>query len=247
MPESVKRRESSGPTIGAIVRLSGSVLTARESTVCGVIINVRLFAGLRERAGTDSIEVELPAGSTASDLLDAVLDITGGASCVVAINREYSGPTQQIFSGDEVALVPPVSGGSPAFVHVGPEPIDLADLAERVGDPSAGAVVTFTGVTRTVELLEYEAYAEMALTKITELAEAILARPNVFGVAAAHRTGPVTLSEASVGIAVSGAHRGDAFDAARDLIDQIKEQAPIWKVEVDGADRRRVEGNLPQT
>ena len=212
-----------------------------------MIISVRLFAGLRERAGTDSIEVELPAGSTASDLLDAVVDITGGASCVVAINREYSGPTQQIFSGDEVALVPPVSGGGPAFVHVGPEPIDLADLAERVGDPGAGAIVTFTGVTRTVERLEYEAYTEMALTKIAELTEAILARPNVFGVAAAHRTGDVKLGEASVGIAVSGAHRGDAFDAARDLIDQIKDQAPIWKVEVDGAERRTVEGNLPQS
>ena len=210
------------------------------------MINVRLFAGLRERAGKDSIEVELPAGSTASDLLDAVADVTGGSSCVVAINREYSGPTQQIFPGDEVALVPPVSGGGPAFVHVGPEPIDVADLAGRVGDPGAGAIVTFTGVTRTVERLEYEAYTEMAVLKITELAEAILARPNVLGVAAAHRTGDVELSAASVGIAVSGAHRGDAFDAARDLIDQIKAEAPIWKVEVDGDARNRPDGNTPR-
>lgn len=210
-----------------------------------MIINVRLFAGLRERAGTDSIEVDLPPGSTASDLLDAVADLTGGTPCVVAVNRQYSGPTQQIFSGDEVALVPPVSGGGPAHVHVGPEPIDIQDLAGRVGDPGAGAVVTFTGVTRTVERLDYEAYTEMALAKIVELAEAILARENVFGVAAAHRTGSVPLGEASVGIAVSGAHRDDAFTAARDLIDRIKDEAPIWKVEINGTDRHRVAGKLP--
>ena len=206
---------------------------------------MRLFAGLRERAGTDSIEVDLPPGSTASDLLDAVADITGGTPCVVAVNREYSGPTQQIFSGDEVALVPPVSGGAPAHVHVGPEPISIEDLAGRVGDPGAGAVVTFSGVTRAVELLEYESYTEMAVAKITELAEAILAREDIFGVAAVHRTGSIKLGETSVGIAVSGAHRGDAFSAARDLIDRIKEEAPIWKVEVEGNDRHRVEGTLP--
>ena len=189
----------------------------------------------------------MPTGCTAADLLNAVADVTGGSSCVVAINREYSGPTQQIFPGDEVALVPPVSGGGPAFVHVGPELIDLGDLASRVGDPGAGAIVTFTGVTRTVERLEYEAYSEMALQKITELAEAILARTNVFGVAAAHRTGSVELGQASVGIAVSGAHRGDAFDAARDLIDQIKAEAPIWKVEVEAGQKHRVEGAVPRS
>ena len=124
-------------------------------------------------------------------------------------------------------------------------PIDLQALAAHVGDPGAGAIVTFAGVTREVEQLDYEAYDEMALAKLTALAEAVLARDGVFGVAVAHRTGTVALGESSVGIAVSGAHRDEAFSGARDLIDRIKEEVPIWKVEVDGADRRRVEGTLP--
>ena len=211
-----------------------------------MVIRVRLFAGLRERAGTGEVEVELPAGATTDDLLDRLSDTVGEATVVVAVNRQYCGPGTVINPGDEVALVPPVSGGAAPFVHVGPEPVDVQALAGLVGDPGAGAIVTFAGVTREVERLEYEAYAEMAASRIKELAEAILAREGVFGVAAAHRTGAVKLGEASVGIAVSGAHREEAFAAARDMIDQIKAQAPIWKVEVEGETRTRIEGVAPE-
>jgi len=210
-----------------------------------MLISVRLFAGVRERAGKEVVEVEVPDSATTDDVLKALADVVGEARCVVAVNKEYVGPGMPIRAGDEVAIVPPISGGSQAFAHLGPEPIDLGDLVQRVGDPGAGGIATFLGVTREVDELEYEAYGEMALAKLTELAEQILARDKVFGVAVAHRTGTVPLGEASVGIAVAGAHRDQAFDGARDLIDLLKEQVPIWKVEVDGADRRRVEGTLP--
>jgi molybdopterin synthase catalytic subunit len=210
-----------------------------------MLISVRLFAGVRERAGKEVVEVEVPDSATTDDVLKALADVVGEARCVVAVNKEYVGPGMPIRAGDEVAIVPPISGGSQAFAHLGPEPIDLGDLVQRVGDPGAGGIATFLGVTREVDELEYEAYGEMALAKLTELAEQILARDKVFGVAVAHRTGTVPLGEASVGIAVAGAHRDQAFDGARDLIDLLKELVPIWKVEVDGADRRRVDGTLP--
>ena len=210
-----------------------------------MMIKVRLFAGLRERAGQDEVEVELPDGSTTTDLLESLSDLVADTRCVVAVNRQYTGPGVILSQGDEVALVPPVSGGSGPWIHVGPEPIDQQALAEKVGDPGAGAIVTFIGVTREVEWLDYEAYAEMARERIREICDQAKVAHGLLGVAAAHRTGAVPLGEASVGIAVSGAHRGEAFAGARDVIDRIKDEAPIWKVEVDGADRRRVEGNLP--
>jgi molybdopterin synthase catalytic subunit len=210
-----------------------------------MLISVRLFAGVRERAGNEVVEVEVPDSATTDDVLKALADVVGEARCVVAVNKEYVGPGMPVRPGDEVAIVPPISGGAQAFAHLGPEPIDLGDLVQRVGDPGAGGIATFLGVTREVGELEYEAYDEMALAKLTQLAEAILARDHVFGVAVAHRTGTVPLGEASVGIAVAGAHRDQAFDGARDLIDLLKEQVPIWKVEVDGTDRRRVDGTLP--
>lgn len=211
-----------------------------------MLVRVRLFAGLRERAGQDEVEVELAPGSTTTDLLSQLSELVGETRCVVAVNRQYSGPGMVIAQGDEVALVPPVSGGAGPTVHVGPEPIDQQALASSVGDPSAGAIVTFIGVTREVEELDYEAYLEMAGERILKICEEEQAAHGLLGVAAAHRTGTVPLGEASVGIAVSGAHRGEAFAGARAVIDRIKAEAPIWKVEVDGADRRRVEGTLPE-
>ena len=210
-----------------------------------MIIKVRLFAGIRERAGRDLVEVELAEGATTADVLDELADVVAGTPCVVAVNRCYTGPDQTIYSGDEVAIVPPVSGGAGAWVHVGPEPIDLSALADRVGDPGAGAITTFLGVTREVDSLEYEAYADMAKERITAICTAAQSTHGLLAVACAHRVGGVPLGEASVGIAVSSAHRGESFDGAREVIDRIKEEVPIWKVELDGADRRRVEGNLP--
>lgn len=210
-----------------------------------MIIRVRLFAGIRERAGRDSVELELGSGATTDDVLDALADLIADSPCVVAVNRQYTGPAQAINPGDEVAIVPPVSGGSGAWVHVGPEPIDPAALAQNVGDPGAGAIVTFLGVTRDVDSLDYEAYGEMAKERITAICAAAQSAHGLHAVACAHRVGNVPLGEASVGIAVSSAHRDAAFAGARHVIDRIKEEVPIWKVEIDGADRRRVEGTLP--
>lgn len=139
-----------------------------------------------------------------------------------------------------------MSHSGPELFSVGSDPIDTAELMRLVASPRAGALVTFTGMTREVDSLDYEAYIEMATERIeaicTELAEA----HGLTGIAAAHRTGTVPLGEPSVVVAVSAAHRPEAFAAAREAIDRIKAEAPIWKVEVDGADRRRVDGTLPE-
>jgi molybdopterin synthase catalytic subunit len=218
-----------------------------------VLINVRLFAGLRERAGTDRLQIELPEDAKVADVLAAMATTAVGElkprECVVAVNREYASADEPVNAGDEVALVPPVSGGeSPVrYVLVTSEPLDLAALADAVRDPRAGGVVLFEGVTRDVPELDYEAYAEMAQAKLEQIAAAEAERHGLCAVAIAHRTGTVALSEPSVIVAASAPHRGEAFAGARALIDRVKAEAPIWKVEVDGADRRRVEGTLPPT
>jgi molybdopterin synthase catalytic subunit len=216
-------------------------------------VSVRLFAGLRERAGTDRLDVELPDDARVADLLAAMASTPVGAlrdrECVVAVNREYATADEPVHAGDEVALVPPVSGGSGAALHVRvtAEPLDIAALADAVRDPRAGGVVVFEGVTRDVPELDYEAYEEMAAQRIEAIAREETERHGLCAVAIEHRTGTVPLSEPSVIVAASAPHRGEAFAGARALIDRVKAEAPIWKVEVDGADRRRVEGTLPPT
>jgi molybdopterin synthase catalytic subunit len=218
-------------------------------------VSVRLFAGLRERAGAQHIEVELPDGAVVEDLLSAMASTPVGAlrpgQCVVAVNREYASAGEPIRAGDEVALIPPVSGGGPDHadavrsVRVTEEPLDVAAASAAVRDPRAGAVVLFEGVTREVPELDYEAYAEMALERLGVIAEEEAARHGLCAAAVEHRVGTVPLGEPSVIVAASAPHRGEAFAGARALIDRVKAEAPIWKVEVDGADRRRVEGTLP--
>jgi molybdopterin synthase catalytic subunit len=211
-----------------------------------VVVTVRLFAGLRERAGADRVQIELPEGARVADLL-AAMEVAP-RSCVVAINREYAAEGAPVREGDEVALVPPVSGGAGAVrrVRITEEPLDLAALAAAVRDPAAGAVVLFEGVTRAVPELDNEAYAEMAETKLRAIGEEVAAAHGCSAVALEHRVGTVPLSEPSVIVAASAPHRGEAFEAARALIDRVKAEAPIWKVEI-GADgtRSRVEGTLP--
>jgi molybdopterin converting factor subunit 1 len=216
-----------------------------------VRISVRLFAGLRERAGADRVEVELPEGASVADLLAAMGTTPVGElaprSCIVALNREYAGEDAVVGESDEVALVPPVSGGAGPvrLVAVLDAPLDLAAVATAVRDPRAGAVVTFEGVTREVEALDYEAYAEMAEAKLREIGEQEAARHGLCAVALVHRAGRVPLSEPSVIVAASAPHRGEAFTGARALIDRVKAEAPIWKVELTPGGARRVEGTLP--
>jgi molybdopterin converting factor subunit 1 len=203
-------------------------------------VRVRLFAGLRERAGAGEVELELPDGALVGDALERMRALTDGVPVVMAVNREYAAPAQALHAGDEIALIPPVSGGSVGVAHVrmSTEPLRLDPLVERVRDPRAGAVVTFAGVTRDVPALEYEAYAEMAEGKLAEIVHAAVERHGLCAAAAEHRVGTVPLSEPSVLVAVSAPHRGEAFAGAREIIDRLKAEAPIWKKEegewVDG-------------
>jgi molybdopterin synthase catalytic subunit/molybdopterin converting factor small subunit len=198
-----------------------------------VHVRVRLFASLRDRAGADELELELPAGARVADALDQVSWLTEGMSVVMAVNLEYADPAVALHPEDELALIPPVSGGATPRVHarVLTQPLSIDRLIEHVRDPAAGAVVTFLGVTREVPALEYDAYREMAERKIAEIVAAAVVRHGLCAAAAEHRIGTVPLSDASVMVAASAPHRGEAFAGARQIIDEIKAQAPIWKQE----------------
>lgn len=215
---------------------------------------MRLFASLRERAGTGTVALQLGDGATVAD---AIEHLRGGplaglpehAPFVAAVAREYVTTDHPLSQDDELALVPPVSGGSGAVRHVEitGEPLDVEAMRRLVADPSTGATCVFCGTTREVPSLEYEVYVEMAEEKIRQLAEAVVAEHGLVAVAVSHRTGTVELMEPSVVIAVSAGHRAEAFAGARALLDAVKSQAPIWKQEhpVDGPPAW-VEGTLPR-
>jgi MoaE-MoaD fusion protein len=196
-----------------------------------VLVTIRLFAVLRERAGAREIELELPEGARVRDALDRLDDLAGGLPLVMAINRDYADAEAELRAGDELALIPPVSGGEILPSVVTSEPLSIDVLIARVRDPRAGAVVTFQGVTRTVDKLDYEAYAEMADERIRAIVAEAVERHGLCAAAAEHRVGEVPLSEPSVAVAVSAPHRGEAFAGAREIIDRIKAEAPIWKKE----------------
>lgn len=212
-------------------------------------MSVRVFAALRERAGQELVHLELPDGARVRDALGELRWLTDGLPVVLAVNREYAEPEALLAPGDELALIPPVSGGSGAgampaagvHVRVQAEPLSLEGLLEWVRDERAGAVVTFLGVTREVPNLIYEAYREMAEPKMAEIVTAALRRHGLCAAAAEHRVGTVLLSEPSVTVAVSAPHRAEAFAGAREIIDEIKAAAPIWKKE----EGTWVEGSVP--
>lgn len=194
-------------------------------------VRVRLFAALRERAGgSDEIQVELPDGARVKDALEQLGSITDGVAVVMAVNREYANAEHALHPGDELALIPPVSGGA-AHVRITHEALAVDGLRERVRDPRAGAIVVFEGVTREVGELHYEAYPEMAEREIEAIVADAIERHGLCSAAVEHRVGVVPLSEPSVAIAVSAPHRAEAFAAAREIIDQLKARAPIWKQE----------------
>jgi MoaE-MoaD fusion protein len=220
-------------------------------------VTVRLFAVLRERAGMDSIEVELDEGATVAEALDRLSarpelrDLLDRMPVRLAVNRDYADPETRLASGDELALVPPVSGGgdSPVHVRITDQPLSLDALSSLVSRPEAGAIVSFQGTTRDVSRLDYEAYREMAEQRIAEILRDCMVRHGLAAAAVEHRIGPVRLGESSVIVSVSAAHREEAFSGARDAIDRIKAEAPIWKREVEGAAdgevSRWVEGATP--
>jgi molybdopterin converting factor subunit 1 len=221
-----------------------------------MLLQVRLFAVLRERAGRDSLEIEVAEGATVADALRALAaesEPLGAALAampvVMAVNRSYVGEDATLSAGDELALIPPVSGGAEKpphpHVHVTAEPLSADRLNQLVATDHTGAIVTFQGTTRDVERLDYEAYEPMAEEKIAAILADVLARHEIEGAAAEHRTGAVPLGEPSVVVAIAAAHRGPAFAAAREAIDRIKAEAPIWKREVEGQHAEWVEGAPP--
>jgi molybdopterin synthase catalytic subunit/molybdopterin converting factor small subunit len=188
-------------------------------------VTVRLFAVLRERAGRESLELDLDDGATVRDAIAAV-GAADGVPVVMAVNREVAGGDVVLRPGDELALIPPVSGGA---IHS--ETLSVDALVERVRDPRAGAVVMFSGVTREVDFLDYEAYTEMAAEQIDVIVADAIERHGLCRAAADHRIGRVELGEPSVIVAASAPHRDAAFAGAREIIDEIKARVPIWKRE----------------
>jgi molybdopterin synthase catalytic subunit len=200
-------------------------------------VTVRLFAMLRERAGTGRRELELPEGATAGDVW-AALDLGPEPDgLALAVNRSYADRGAALADGDEVALIPPVSGGGEPYVELTLEPLDLLALVRRVEHPGAGAVATFTGTVRNasrgqdVVRLEYEAYPEMVVEELRRIADEVAGRHELLGIAIAHRYGTLAIGDASVAIATSAPHRAAALAACGETIDTLKERVPIWKKE----------------
>jgi molybdopterin synthase catalytic subunit/molybdopterin converting factor small subunit len=195
-------------------------------------VRVRLFAGLRERAGWSQREIE---AATVADVWPALELGAEPNGLLYAVNKEYATPDRSLADGDEVALIPPVSGG--AFL-LSDEPLSLDRVVDEVRDERAGAIATFTGTTRiksrgrTVTHLDYEAYEGMAERVMAEIAEGLQARYELSAVAIHHRVGRVVIGETSVVIAVSAPHRQAALAACKDAIDELKDRVPLWKKEV---------------
>jgi molybdopterin synthase catalytic subunit len=196
-------------------------------------VRVRLFAGLRERAGWSERELE---GITRVDEIWPALSLgPEPAGLLYAVNKQYAARERELADGDEVALIPPVSGGS---FRLSAEPLSLDAVVDEVRSDKAGAIATFIGTTRvesrgrSVQHLEYEAYEGMAEQVMAEIAADLKQRYDVCAIAIHHRTGRVDVGEASVVIAISAPHRQDALAACRDAINTLKQRVPLWKKEI---------------
>ena len=195
-------------------------------------VTVRIFAGLRERAGWSERDVE---AATVADVWRQLGLGEEPAGLLYAVNQEYAERSAALSDGDEVAVIPPVSGGSFRLVE---GPLDLAVVIAEVEDERAGAIATFQGTVRRqsrgrqVIALEYEAYSGMSEKIMAEIAAGVKERYDLCEVAIAHRTGRCDVGEVSVAIAVSAPHRQDALTACKDVIDELKERVPLWKKEL---------------
>ena len=209
-------------------------------TLPAVKVTVRLFAGLRELAGTGERELDLAEGARVADVWPALALGDEPAGLLYAVNRQYAAREGELAEGDEVALIPPVSGGSFLLSEA---PLDLDAVIAEVADERAGAIATFVGTTRresrgrSVLYLEYEAYGGMAEQVMEEIAADLREKHDVCEVAIHHRIGRVDIGEKSVAIAVSAPHRRAALAACAEAIDRLKGTVPLWKKEVyDGGE-----------
>jgi molybdopterin synthase catalytic subunit len=215
-----------------------------------VRVLVRLFASYREAAGRGHFDLELPPGATVRDAIDRILSahplIAEGRQVVIAKNREYVGVDAPLGDGDELALIPPVSGGDArtlAPIAVSEEPLSVDDALAIVRDDAFGGIVVFLGTVRSrsrgkrIIRLEYEAYAEMAEAKMREIGERLVREHGPLRIAMHHRVGELAIGDVAVIVAAAAPHRDAAFVAARAAIDELKTIVPIWKKEhtEDGA------------
>jgi len=207
-----------------------------------VRIAVLFFAALREAAGSSRLEIDLPEGATLDDLRARLAGDRPALAEPLArfpalVEGRVRPAAAPLHDGDEVAWIPPVAGGSGTVVHVSltREPIDAEALRCSVADPGAGAVVLFVGTVRdhegerTVEALEYEAYERVATERLRALADEALGQWPGARIAVVHRLGRLALGEASVAVAVATAHRAEAFDCCRHLMERLKHSVPVWK------------------
>jgi molybdopterin synthase catalytic subunit len=214
-----------------------------------VHVHVRLFASYREAAGVGHIELELPAGATVKDAIAEIVRahplIAGGRTVVIARNREYAKPDEVLADGDELALIPPVSGGASGLplVWISQQRLSVDGAIALGSDARWGGVVVFLGTVREasrgkrVTHLEYEAYPEMAEAKMREIAAALEHKYAPCRLVLHHRIGDLAIGDIAVIVVAGAPHRDAAFSAARDAIDQLKSVVPIWKKEYseDGA------------
>ena len=206
-------------------------------------ITVRLFGSIREAAGAKELAVSLDEGAPVSELraLLAVdhpaFDAMGG-KLRVSVNQEIVRGDPVLRDGDEVAFLPPVSGGQELACTLSDEPLDVGAVVKRVVGPDAGGIVTFVGAVRNasrghdIRHLEYEAYPGMAEQEMQKICEEAAARWPGSRVAVAHRTGHLEIGDLAVVVVAAAPHRAEAFDACRYTIDTLKERVPIWKKEV---------------
>jgi molybdopterin converting factor subunit 1 len=227
-----------------------------------IAVRARLFARLREQAGTDDENVELPAGSTVSDVYETLRRahpaLEANRNVVrAALNQEFADWDAVVADRDEVAFIPPVSGGAHGagvLFELTARPLDARRMETAVAHKGAGAICTFTGVVRdnsrgrAVTHLDYEAYGEMATAQMRKIADEIGEQWPEARVAMAHRTGRLEIGEPSVVVSVSSPHRAEAIAACKWGIDRLKEIVPVWKKEhaadgtywIEGGEARKV-------
>jgi molybdopterin synthase catalytic subunit len=222
-------------------------------------IQVLLFGACREAAGTGEIAIDLESPATVGDAFARISEIFPGLepflkSALFAVNEEHVRAEHEVCDGDTLAIFPPVSGGSDDgdIFEITRDPIDKLSLEQRLITGAAGAVVTFDGIVRNqtkgrqVLTLQYEAYVPMALKEMRRIGAEIHEKwPDVLRVGMIHRFGELGISESSVAITITSAHRRVAFDACRYAIDRLKQTVPIWKKEVFADGEAWVEGERP--
>lgn len=215
---------------------------------------VRLFAALREAVGAREVTLDLREGASVRQAFEQLCSAYPalaryGGQVAFAVNAAYVPPEHPLRGGDELAVIPPVSGGAPALIRVTTEPLDPPALTKTVRTDADGAVCLFLGVVRShnagraVQHLEYEAYPEMAETVLREIVAEAQRRWPIGAVAAHHRIGWLELGEASLAVAVAAPHRRESFEACQWIVEELKARVPVWKKEVGPEGEVWVEGH----